>query len=382
MHIKIDQNTSAIEEISRSTLARLYSLSHSNSLDPESLLRGRVNASATYQSYIDELHTKYPEFYITASKYYLNVGDPEFERICATNWGDGVGVIREDLEAATGYSAYSVFAGNTNIVDATSFKYFTNITAVPSNTSRNLRLFNGCTSLERCELPPHLTTSQPQTYSINNGWFANCSSLTYVKIPEGFIRMGQYMFAGCTSLEHIDLSDTQVQKIEANCFINSGLKTIIFPETLESIGFEVFVNTKLSTITIPKSVTYIGAAPFSGCNLLSEVIFEDGGTEGLTFNTGRGYGNNIISTTNATPLLTRIELPARTVDLGDHPFRQTSLTTIILRATTPPTVGSSGLVLPGSATLYVPDESLATYKATTGYSAYESQIKGISELPA
>jgi len=39
-------------------------------------------------------------------------------------------------------------------------------------------------------------------------------------------------------------------------------------------------------------------------------------------------------------------------------------------------------VLPGSATLYVPDESLATYKATTGYSAYESQIKGISELPA
>jgi len=48
MHIRIDQNTSSIEEISRSTLARLYSLSHSNSLDPESLLRGRVNASATY----------------------------------------------------------------------------------------------------------------------------------------------------------------------------------------------------------------------------------------------------------------------------------------------------------------------------------------------
>lgn len=180
------------------------------------------------------------------------------------------------------------------------------------------------------------------------------------------------MFAGCTSLEHIDLSNTQVEKIEANCFRNSGLKTIIFPETLTWIGNEIFVNTKLSSITIPKSTTYIGNTPFNGCSLLSEVIFENGGTEGLTFNTGSNWGANIVASGNTTPLLTRIELPARTVDLGNHPFRNTSIKTIILRATTPPTVGSDGLVLPGSTTLYVPDESLATYKATTGYSAYES----------
>lgn len=381
-HLKIEQNNGTIEQVDASVVKKLYQLALSRDLDATSNLIGRLHATATYQEYIDELHTEYPEFYITASKYYLNIGDSEFERICATNWGDGVGVTRGDLEAVTDYSAYSAFVENTDIVDATGFKYFTNITAIPDGTSRNLRLFNGCASLERCELPSHLVTSQPQTYNIQYGWFANCSSLTYVKIPNGFVRMGYYMFAGCTSLEHIDLSNTQVMSIQSNCFRNSGLKTIIFPETLESIVNEVFVNTKLSSITIPKSVTYIGNIPFDGCNSLSEVIFEDGGTEGLTFVTGTGYGNNIISIGNTTPLLTRIELPARTINLGNHPFRNTSLRTIILRATTPPTVESGGLALPAATILYVPDESLATYKAATGYSDYESQIKGISELPS
>lgn len=31
--------------------------------------------------------------------------------------------------------------------------------------------------------------------------------------------------------------------------------------------------------------------------------------------------------------------------------------------------------------IYVPDESVATYKAATGWSSYASKIKGKSELP-
>ena len=382
-HLKIEQNNGTIEQVDASVVKKLYQLALSRDLDATSNLIGRLHATATYQEYIDELHTEYPEFYITASKYYLNVGDPEFERICAVNWGDGTGVVQADLEAVTDSSPYTAFKDNTTITDATGFKYFTNMSAVGANVASNRAPFKGCTSLIRCTLPSQIKTTASQTSSADWGWFSGCSNLVQCVLPAGLERIGQYMFYNCGSLTSVNLEDTSLTIINAHAFRGcSSLTSITLPDTLEDIRSYVFQNcSSLQTITIPKSVKSIKEIIFDGCSQLSSIIFESGGTEGLTFDTGNGYNNNIFAMGNTTTLLKRVEFPERLTNLSKHPFRNSTLTTIIFNGTTPPTV-TDGLALPGGATIYVPDVALTDYQAANGFSSVTGQIKGISELPS
>lgn len=79
---------------------------------------------------------------------------------------------------------------------------------------------------------------------------------------------------------------------------------------------------------------------------------------------------------------TGFNLTVGTLDLGEKVTQITyfylrSKATVIVRATTPPTVGT--LTLQNS-TVYVPDASVDAYKAATGWSAVARYIKGISTL--
>ena len=75
------------------------------------------------------------------------------------------------------------------------------------------------------------------------------------------------------------------------------------------------------------------------------------------------------------------------VELGDtltsfenHLFADcNALTTLICRATTPPTAGNDIILGSDNATIYVPDASLEAYKGATNWKAHASRIKGISE---
>jgi hypothetical protein len=59
-----------------------------------------------------------------------------------------------------------------------------------------------------------------------------------------------------------------------------------------------------------------------------------------------------------------------------------SLTTIVCEATTPPTLNANALTGTSALTaIYVPDASVAAYKAANNWNSYASIIKGISERP-
>lgn len=61
-------------------------------------------------------------------------------------------------------------------------------------------------------------------------------------------------------------------------------------------------------------------------------------------------------------LLTTLDFPARTVSIGQHPFRGLSaLNTLIFRGTTPPTIGSNDFGFANTPTIYVPDSAVSTY---------------------
>ena len=103
-----------------------------------------------------------------------------------------------------------------------------------------------------------------------------------------------------------------------------SLESIEIPNNVISIGFGAFTMCGLTSITIPSSVTSIDAQAFSGCS---------------------------------------------------------SLESVTVLATTPPTLSGEGVFQNTSPNLviYVPAESVITYKEASGWSDYESKIQAISE---
>lgn len=112
-----------------------------------------------------------------------------------------------------------------------------------------------------------------------------------------------------------------------------------------SIGNSAFAEcTSLASATIPNNVTIIGRDAFAKCASLAS-----------------------------------IEISNSVISIGGAAFRECiSLASLTVLATTPPTLGvdafdrvSSNLVI------YVPAESVGTYKAASVWSSYESKIQAI-----
>ena len=108
---------------------------------------------------------------------------------------------------------------------------------------------------------------------------------------------------------------------------------------------DALIDGSITSIQIPNGVTSIGDGAFSYCSEL----------------------------TNAT-------IPNSVTSIGNYPFSYCSmLTSVTVEATTPPTLGSS--VFSGThanLVIYVPAESVDTYKAASGWSTYADKIQAIS----
>lgn len=76
--------------------------------------------------------------------------------------------------------------------------------------------------------------------------------------------------------------------------------------------------------------------------------------------------------------LTSVTIPSSVTSIGTGAFQSCSgLTNITINATTPPTLGSNSVFSSSSCPIYVPAESVDTYKAASGWSNYASRIQAI-----
>lgn len=77
--------------------------------------------------------------------------------------------------------------------------------------------------------------------------------------------------------------------------------------------------------------------------------------------------------------LTSVEIPSSVTSIGAYAFNDCrSLTSITVEATTPPTLGYRAFdVTPANLVIYVPSESVETYKSASGWSTYASKIQAI-----
>ncbi|MBQ5933800.1 MAG: leucine-rich repeat domain-containing protein, partial [Lachnospiraceae bacterium] len=138
-------------------------------------------------------------------------------------------------------------------------------------------VFENCKSLTEITIPKSLTSSSSGV-NHKDGTFAG-TSLKTVYFEEGVTEITEWLFAGCTSLEEIEIPDT-VTVIESGAFYKAeGLKRVKLYSNLKSIEGNssytyngAFYGCKsLAGIELPDSLEKIGGGAFAYCLSLENV---------------------------------------------------------------------------------------------------------------
>lgn len=128
------------------------------------IIEGTLNIDGSiYEDSADAVRANYPNLtLIVEGGYYIRFADPVVQQICATNWGDGVGITSEQAAAVTNIAGK--FRDNAEIQLFNEFAYFKSVSGLS-------HAFAGCSSLRE------LTAKDMTINSVNNA-FQGDSSLT------------------------------------------------------------------------------------------------------------------------------------------------------------------------------------------------------------
>ncbi|MBQ7743608.1 MAG: leucine-rich repeat domain-containing protein [Lachnospiraceae bacterium] len=105
---------------------------------------------------------------------------------------------------------------------------------------------------------------------IGRGAFQNCSKLSKVRLPKNLLELQNNTFFGCRKLENIELPDS-LNRIGDQVFFGTGLKEIIIPDKVVTIGNSAF--TGVSEFTIRDDFNYT-VNKYNIFNWLSEPIYD------------------------------------------------------------------------------------------------------------
>ena len=229
---------------------------------------------------------------------------------------------------------------------------------IPNVSSLGLSAFNSCKEAV------DITISNNATFT-DGHVFAGCSKLKRINsnidgvynIPSIITILYENTFGGCTQLEAIYMSDN-ITKIEGSCFsqctklkrINSNVDGVYnIPSATTYIGNMCFRSTLVENVSIPNGLITLGYSAFSGCSHLTDIILPEGVT---TIN---------INTFDSCSSMTIAELPSTITSIGKDAFNRCSnMSSLILKAITPPTLGSN-VFAGNNCIIYVPASSVSTY---------------------
>lgn len=125
--------------------------------------------------------------------------------------------------------------------------------------------FQGAKYLEEISLPDSLRT-------IEHSAFNSCGSLKNITIPQGVTSIAENTFLNCKQLSQVFLPSS-LKTIAEKAFAVTGLKEIILPLGLESIGNHAFYGSRyLAEITLPNTVRSIDKYAFFVCDSLRQVV--------------------------------------------------------------------------------------------------------------
>lgn len=129
-------------------------------------------------------------------------------------------------------------------------------------------VFSEC-SCEEVKLPSTLI-------SIGKNGFFCCDSLQSITLPDSLTDIEGGAFCGCSSLSTIEFGKG-IKNIGDRVFRSSGLKELIIPDSVVSLGGDLFQECPfLVKVEIRGKMTTTPYALFDNCPLLEEIIFNEG----------------------------------------------------------------------------------------------------------
>ncbi len=179
-----------------------------------------------------------------------------------------------DIPAAENFMTFEPY-GNGYAVTGLDERYRGKAIEIPVShngmpvTSIGNHAFGGCASITNVTIPDSVT-------SIGERAFNGCSSLTSAAIGSGITSIAASVFSGCDSLTDIYITDIapwcgiefgDALSDGARLYLNNELVTdLVIPDGVTSIGDYAFAGfTSITSVTIPDSVTSIGRSTFSDC---------------------------------------------------------------------------------------------------------------------
>lgn len=175
--------------------------------------------------------------------------------------------------------------------------------------------------------------------SIPRAFCRSVSALEEVKLPANLKIISNASFRECTNLKTIDLPDT-VTEIGAFAFADcTSLKDFTIPDGIKSIGEEAFYNSGITSLVVPESVETIDKLAFSHMANLTNATFPAGC--GITFSDCKNLKTAKI-TGNPTVIdnymfyecsqLTDFEIPGSVKKIGYAAFYNTALKEAVIPA--------------------------------------------------
>ena len=222
--------------------------------------------------------------------------------------------------------ANTVFCNNKYLQN---FTFNSNITIIPSSFLEN------CTSLQTVSGLENVNT-------FNNYCFSGCTALTSIGTTKPKT-IYDYAFNNCKSLQAFDFSE--ITSIGTSAFYNCDSFNEINLPNISSLGDQSFYDCDgITKVTLSDKISTIPYYSFYGCDNLQEVIL---GTSVSSF--------------------------------GTYAFEDCrQLTKIYCNAPAPPSVNSNYpfyYTIPTSATLYVPEYAMSSYKLDPYWSKFTSVDK-------
>lgn len=226
---------------------------------------------------------------------------------------------------------------------------------IPSSVTYLGGAFGSCSSLQEAYLPEGLTT-------IPKAMFYNCPKLTTCEIPSTVTAIEEQGFYRCSKWA-VDVLPEGLETLGEYCFAQTGLETLVMPNSVTSIGEEVASECdNLTTLKLSESLTEIPDNAFACSPLEGELVIP----EGVTTVGGWAFQDN---------QATELTLPSTMEDLGFFAFgmgwEDSQLEALYCYAEVPPTtMNSFSGVDTDICVLYVPENALDAYASANEWANF------------